>query len=259
MSRIYGRRAVKNVARLTILMVILGTSSFSQQFTMSGPEFVKSGPFGRPILVMDDYGNWSIPISIYKDSEVETFVPDITRAGWVQWNVEQFRKTGTFSTRLYAFFKNDHVCRRVFIPAGHKSDPKYLEACANIRYRLSFITINTREKTVASLQAFFIMKDGSQQPLPGSPAMPIARLDARPRADLNRVSAIVEREMSEYKGMSAEEVVRQDAEVVQKMLKQTTTPDGQQGCPSATREQLQNWHNVGCPPVVSPAPGTKPH
>ena len=249
---------MQRLVRLAVLMVLLGPSSFCQQFTISGPELIKSGPFGRPMLVMDDYDKWSVPILISKDSDVETFVPDITTAGWVQCNVERFRETETFSTRHYAFFKNDHVCRRLFIPVGHKSDPKYLEACANIRYRLSYITIDTRKKTVAVWRAIFIMKDGSQQLLPGSPPMPIAKLDLRPRADFNHISAIVEREMHEFKGMTIREALRRNAEVVNKMIDQTTTPDGQQGCPHATTEQLRNWHSTGCPPVISPAPAAKP-
>jgi hypothetical protein len=241
---------MKTLARLAILIVILRTSSFSQQFTTSGPELVKAGPFGRPILVMDDGDKWSIPILIYKDSEIEILVPDITTTVWVQWNVERFRKTGAFSTRLYAFFKNDHVCRRVLIPAGHKSDPKYLEDCKKLRYRVSYVTIDTRKKTAAVWKGIYILKDGSLQMLPGSSAMlPIAEMDRNAATDLNRVSAIVTREMREYKGITIEESLRQNAEVMQKIIKQTTTPDGQQGCPNATPEQLENWHNTGCPPV----------
>jgi hypothetical protein len=154
---------MEKLGRLAILIVIFGALSFSQQFTMSGPDLIKSGPSGKPILVIDDGDKWSIPVLIYRDSDVETFIPDITTAGWVQWNVERFRRTGTFSTRFSSFYKNDHVCRRVFIPDGHKNDPKYLEFCRNLRYRSSFITIDTRQKTVACWRAVLIMKDGSQQ------------------------------------------------------------------------------------------------
>jgi hypothetical protein len=79
-----------------------------------------------------------------------------------------------------------------------------------------------------------------------------------PRQAYDRISAIVGREMSEYKGMTVEEAIQSDSKVQLETLKKIMTPDGQQGCPNATREQLENWHSTGCPPVISPAPATKP-
>ena len=149
-------------AAMVMLLVMIdaySVQSFGQ--LISGPELVKAGPSGRPVLIMDEVGNWSGPLLISSDSEADVFVPaNITTEGWAQWNVERFRESGTFLTRIYTFLKNDHVCRRVFIPAGHKDDPKYLAACKTIRYRAAFAVIDTRLKTISLQNGVFIMKTG---------------------------------------------------------------------------------------------------
>jgi hypothetical protein len=77
-----------------------------------------------------------------------------------------------------------------------------------------------------------------------------------PRRAYDRISEIVGREINEYRGMTVEEVIQSDSKTVLNMMKGTMTPDQQQGCPNATPEQLQNWHNTGCPPAISPAPAS---
>jgi hypothetical protein len=40
---------------------------------------IKTSVFCVLWWVMDEAGRWSIPISVYSDSDIEIFVPDITR------------------------------------------------------------------------------------------------------------------------------------------------------------------------------------
>ena len=97
-------------------------------------ELIKTGPFGKPIMVMDEGGNYSIPIEVYSDSEMEAFIPDITTPGWIWWWGAAFREKGTYSTYIYSHYKNDALCRREMIPAGHKNDPNFIEMCSELRY-----------------------------------------------------------------------------------------------------------------------------
>ena len=50
---------------------------------------------------MDEGGNYSIPIEVYSDSEMEAFIPDITTPGWIWWWGAAFREKGTYSTYIY--------------------------------------------------------------------------------------------------------------------------------------------------------------
>jgi cell division septation protein DedD len=65
----------------------------------------KGNAGGEPRMVMSEGGEWSYPIKVYANNEVETFVPDITAPGWVSWHVAEFRQKGTYFTYLYIYHR----------------------------------------------------------------------------------------------------------------------------------------------------------
>lgn len=206
------------IAVYVLAAVALLPFAFSQ-------ELLKLAPFGRPIAVMDEADNWSIPISLYSDSEVEMFVPDITTEGWIAWHIKQFRETGKYGVYVYTFFKNDQFCRRERIPAEDKTDPKWLEGCSALRYQRKLLEVDTRKNTVRVYSVLVMQKDAVANPMNQkvfNVVFPLVKLDSSQRQAYHRLSAIVTREMNEYKGMSVEESVRQTSKVVSNMMENLT-------------------------------------
>jgi TonB family protein len=237
-----------DIAAYVLAAVALLPPAFSQ-------ELLKLAPFGRPIAVMDDGDNWSIPISLYSDSEVEIFVPDITTEGWISWHVKQFRETGKYGVYVYAFYKNDQLCRRERIPAEHEMDPKWLEGCGALRYQRKLVEVDTRKNTVRVYSALVMQKDAVANPTNQkvfNEVFPLAKLDYSQRQAYQRLSGIVTREMNEYKGLSVEQVLKQNSKVVSSMIENLSNAEV---CPETGR--LVNvplghavWDSPDCPPTT---------
>jgi hypothetical protein len=233
---------------LCILWWAIAVSAFSQ-------ELLKLTPFGRPIAVMDEGDNWSIPISLYSDSGVELFVPDITTEGWISWHVKQFRETGTYGVDVYTFLKNDQFCRRERIPVEHKNDPKWLESCAALRYQRKLVEVDTRKNTVRVYSVLVMEKDAIANPLNQkvfNEVLPLAKFDHSQRQAYQRLSAIVTREMSEYKGLSAEEFVQRNSKVVAGMIENAIDAAA---CPETGKLVTfpaghTVWDSPDCPPMT---------
>jgi len=182
-----GRRL--KTAGLLLALCAVSTTAVSQ-------ELLKSGPNGRPVMVMDEAGNWSAPIQIYSDLDSESFIPDITAPGWIQWHAAQFRQQGTYSVYVYSYYKNDHVCRNQMLPPEYRTDPKLIEACAALRYLRRLVFVDTRKNTVTVLDVVRMERDARYNPrnqtvkpetAPLSGGSPLARL-------VPRITAIVARE-----------------------------------------------------------------
>src|SRR5271165_4355838 len=232
--------------RLQIVCVLWCAISISA----FGQGLLKPGPVGRPLLVMDDAGNWSTPISLYSDSDVEIFVPDITTTGWIAWHAREFREAGTYSVYVFSFYKNDRLCRQSRIPAEHDTDPKWLEACAALRYQRKLTSIDTRKKTVTLLEVVLMEGDGQFRPQSQHRMYSTFPLvEASPKQAYDRLLAIVDREISEYRGMTAEEAMAINSKIQLEQMRKAYTPDGDYGCPGRTSEQMLNWHETGCPPI----------
>jgi hypothetical protein len=215
---------ILHIAAYVLAAAALLPPAFSQ-------ELIKLAPFGRPIAVMDEGDNWSIPISLYSDSDVEIFVPDITTEGWISWHVKQFRETGKYGVYVYSFYKNDQLCRRERIPTEHKTDPKWLQSCSALRYQRKLVELDTRKNTVRVYSVLVMQKDAVANPINQkvfNEVLPLAIVEYSQKQAYHRLSAIVTREMNEYKGMSVEEVVKSDSKVVSSMIQNMTNT---QACP----------------------------
>jgi hypothetical protein len=201
---------------LSVLILVLSASSVGQ--ILLGPGLVQSGPFGRPVLIKNDADQWVTPLMVYKNSDVEISTVDVTQTGWVQWSVERFRKTGKFEVPIYSYFLTDRGCRTTLV-VGHDKDPNVIQACKHLRYRVEQSSIDTRNNdAVAILHLFVIRKDGI-----GTVAGPIDSESLSSHSQplqiaIRRISALVEKEMSEFHGMSVEDVIRQDAQTTLKMM-----------------------------------------
>jgi hypothetical protein len=240
------KQGVANMIKALFLCALCWATTVSA----FGQEALKLGPFGKPILVMDESGNWSIPINLYSDSDVDVFIPDITTAGWISWHATQFRQTGIFLVSVFSFYKNDHLCRKNRIPVGHETDPKLLEACAALRYQRKLVSIDTRGGTITVLEAIVMGRDALLDPqnlTKMHSTFPLAK--AAPKEAYDRMLAIVDREINDYKGLTIEEAIANNSKVALNMMHQAYTPASDSGCPGRTPQQMANWHNTGCPPL----------
>lgn len=162
---------------------------------------IMTSPFGRPTAVRDEADNWSTPISVYSDSEVEIFAPDITSSVWASWHSAHFRETGTYPISLYSYYKTESACRREMIPAGHSTDPDWLQACSELRYRLQHVIVDTRKKTITIVQTILMNGDASYHPEYSFPAKITVTFSSARESLAKAVasaSAIVTRETSEH-------------------------------------------------------------
>lgn len=91
-----------------------------QDLTTGGPDSIISGPYGEPRMVMSEGGEWSYPIKIFANDEVETFVPDITSPGWISWHIGEFRQKGTYFTYLYIYHRKTRKTGRETIYVSPK-------------------------------------------------------------------------------------------------------------------------------------------
>jgi hypothetical protein len=234
---------------ILLLAAVLGTNSAIAQ------ELVIAGPFGKPQMVRDESGAWQQAIVVYSDPDVEQVIPDITTRGWIQWNVEQFRNTGVYRVYVYSHYKNDRTCRREWIPSGHSNDPEWLDMCGSLRYQRRYLEVNTRNKTVTVLETILMEQGARYNPAYkrlGRWTFPFSRAAGLTRA-VARVNSIVESEMRNYRGPSAQDQLQQERDEAARMAAQaygSSQPQPPQGC-NATPEELKNWHSTGCPPTKS--------
>jgi len=187
-------------------------------------EFIKTGPFGTPILVKDPYGNFSIPIKVYSDPEIEVFIPNITAPGWVFWNKDVFNQKGTYFTYIYDHFKNESYCLRQILPKGKHSDADRLAACSQLRYRCRLILVDVRQNNVTMREVILMGKDAIWHPANVSnpnltyPLKGNSQLSKATLLSIAKITAIVEKEVREAGStQSAQDVMRHNREMTSRM------------------------------------------
>src|SRR6516225_9213643 len=143
------------------------------------PILIKARPNGRPVLLHDD-GYWYDAVSVYSDANVELFVSDrwLSPSG-VYWDGPGFKKNGQYSAYLYSWYKNDHDCRLWRIPKEHKTDPRWLEACAELRYIRRAIVVDTRKRTINVLNVIHMEADGVAYPNLFYPRNDVFQMDSK--------------------------------------------------------------------------------
>jgi len=170
-------------------------------------ELLVPGPFGRPASVRGEGeggGNWYTAISIFSDRDIELFVAQNLTIGGILWDGPSFKKDGTYATYIYTLYKTDHDCRVHRIPVGHENDPKWLQACAELRYQRRLILVDLRKKTMTIRQVILMGSDGA--PRPGL----IQNVDTTIPLD-STVNPILFLAINRVTGMLEEELRRQPA------------------------------------------------
>lgn len=145
-------KTTSGIALISIALLLICTDVLAV-------DLIKAGPYGKPIVIMDEAGNYSIPIKVYSDSERDIYIPNLTDRGWIFWHKDEFNNNGTYHTVIYNHFKKDSYCRRELLDDKHKNSPAGLKACSELRYRRHTILVDTRNKNVTFLEVINIKND----------------------------------------------------------------------------------------------------
>jgi hypothetical protein len=182
------------IARNTVLVLVLfPVMSFGQQI-------VQRGPFGKPAQVLDETMQWSTPLLVSGDHDVEMYIPDVTSPEWMKRNYPGFQDKGQYVLSMFTFYKTPEACRANQIGWGF-SDAAHLDACTEIGYRVRQALVDTQQKTVTLMMAAMIDQDGQIEP--GSiQRQTITRtwheLDANTQGALEKTNGIVSKQMKIY-------------------------------------------------------------
>ena len=167
---------------IIVLFFAVSMALLGQDLTSGGPDSIIGGPFGEPRMVMSEGGEWSYPIKVFANSEVETFVPDITSPGWVSWHVAEFVQSGTYVTYLYIYHRNSH--------------------------RTSRETINVDTRSNSAIIA---------RPLLAPTRISIPKAPSDLAKSIARITEIVTKEAKEFQGMTVQDSIMQEKYVQLRM------------------------------------------
>lgn len=122
-------------------------------------QVVQRGPFGKPVQVLDETQQWTTPLLVSSDYDVELYIPDVTSTDWLSRNYSDFINRGTYTLSLFTLYKTAKACRANQISWG-MGDAAHLNACNDIGYRVRQILIDPNQKSVQLLAAAMVSQNG---------------------------------------------------------------------------------------------------
>jgi hypothetical protein len=168
--------------------------------TIFGQQIVQRGPLGRPAQVLDETQQWSTPLLVSSDHDVEIYLPDVSSPEWLRRNYTNFENKGQYVLSMFTFYRTTKACRANQIGWGY-SDAAHLDACNDISYRLRQITVDSHQKTVTLIMAGMIDQDGQLDPASVQTQTVTRRwadLDANTQEALKKATGLVSDQMSVY-------------------------------------------------------------
>ncbi len=191
--RLCGRKRLIFFIALLLLSGVFSVSGFGQQV-------VQRGALGRPGQVLDETQQWSTPLLVASDADVELYIPDLTGTEWLKRNYSDYMNKEQYVVSMFTFYKTTKACRKNQIGWGN-GDVAHLDACNDIGYRVRQALVDTNQKTVTLIMAAMISQNGeivpdSVQQDPVTKAW--ADLDANSREGLKKTNALVAEQMKIY-------------------------------------------------------------
>lgn len=181
------RKLILGIAGALFLAVI---NANAQDTTTGGLDSIIAGPYGIPKMVMNEGGGWDIPMKVYRDEKVEVFIPDITKPGWLQWHVSEFRQKGTYFVYLYIYGRASRSIKR------------------------ELVHIDTRTNTAIV-----------EQPLLPPIRVDIGKAPISFAKSVARATAIATAEFNRFHGKTVQEQMEQQKKVIGKMASEITSPN----------------------------------
>lgn len=164
-------------------------------------QVVQRGPFSKPLQVLDDTQQWTVPLLVFSDADLEVYVPDVTSAGWLNRNYQSFVDKGQYTVTLFTLYKTPRGCRANQVASGY-SDAAHLDACmVTIRYRLRQAVIDTQQKTATLVTAGMLDQEGQLDPASvqhDARTRSFNELDATTQEALGKTNELVAKQMRIY-------------------------------------------------------------
>ena len=166
----------------------------------SAQQVVQRGAFGKPAQGLDDTGQWTTPLPLASDADVQIYMPDVSSPDWLKQNYASYQNQGVYTLSLFTFYKTPEACRANQIGWG-LGDAAHLNACISIGYRVRRARIDPHSKSVILLEA--AMTDQNGNVLPSSIEKRSAyrswdQLDPNTQTALKKADALVAAQMKIY-------------------------------------------------------------
>lgn len=150
--------------------------------------------------MLDETGQWTTPLQVAQDSDVEIYIPDISNQEWLKRNYPDFWNKYQYEMTFLTFYRTPRACRANMIGWGY-SDAAHLQACEqDIGYRVRRVSVDTHLKTVTLIEA--AMVDHNGQIVGNMEREPVSRnwrdLDANSQEALEKASDLVAKQMKIY-------------------------------------------------------------
>jgi hypothetical protein len=139
--------------------VLLCSSALLAQ-TRTGQQIVQRRASGKPAQVLDETGQWTTPLLVAADRDVEIYMPDVTSPDWLKRKYPDFRDRGTYTLSLFTFYRTPTACRTNQTNWG-LGDAEHLNACVvGIGYRVRRGRVDPQQKSVTLQLAAMVGQDG---------------------------------------------------------------------------------------------------
>jgi hypothetical protein len=164
-------------------------------------QVVQRGAPGRPAQMLDETAQWTTPISVTHDSDVEIYIPDVSNQEWLEKNYPDFWNKHQYEMTFLTFYQTPRACKANMIQWGN-SDAASLNACEiDIGYRLHRVSVDTHLKTVTVIEAAMVDRGGNI--VPGTTErQPISRtwtsLGETTQQALEKATDLVKQQMEIY-------------------------------------------------------------
>ncbi len=126
-------------------------------------EIVERGSFGKPTQVLDETGEWTTPLLLVSDKDVQIYMPDISSPEWLKRNYSDYENRGFYTLAMFTFYKTPEAGRTNQTNWG-LGDYQHLNDCAILGYRVRRAIVNPNEKSVTLLMAAMVDAKGAIQP-----------------------------------------------------------------------------------------------
>ena len=148
-----------NAVLLAAILVLLWLPA-----SCTAQQVVQRGALGRPAEMLDETGEWTTPLSVARDSDVEIYIPDVSNQDWLKKNYPDFWNKHQYEMTFLTFYRTPRACKMNMINWGN-NDAAHMDACEkDIGYRLHRVSVDTHLKTVTLLEATMVDHGGNIVP-----------------------------------------------------------------------------------------------
>ena len=129
----------------------------------SGQQVIQRGALGTPAQVLDDTGQWSTPLLVASDSDVQLYIPDVTNPDWLKKNYRDYIDRGTYTITMFTFYKTLAGCKANRLGWG-LGDKEHLDACLTTGYHMREARIQPQGESATLIQAAMVDQNGNIDP-----------------------------------------------------------------------------------------------